>query len=62
MSTVKTYYAQVPLGIAIKNIEQHQLNEMLEESSQDAQRNPDAIRPVRTSVRKGAERGQPMSN
>jgi hypothetical protein len=62
MPTAKTYYAQVPLGIAIKNIEQHQQSGHAEESHDEDKRNPETMRPAGTSARNGAERVQSMSN
>jgi hypothetical protein len=62
MSTVKTFYAQVPLGIAMKNIEQHEQSELSLAARQENNRDPKTMRPARLSARKGAQRVQPMSN
>jgi hypothetical protein len=62
MSTVKTFYAQVPLAIAMKKIELHEQSELSESSHEENKRIPEPTRPVRKSAGKGAERVQPMSN
>ena len=41
MSTVKTFYAQVPLGIAMKKIAQHKQNEVSEVTGEKDERNPE---------------------
>lgn len=62
MSTVKIFYAQVPLGIAMKNIELHQRNESSELPGGEQKLASKMHRPARSSAGKGAERVQSMSN
>jgi hypothetical protein len=62
MSTVKTYYPQVPLWIAMKNIELHQRIAGSEESGGEQKLTSKTNRLARSSAGKGAERVQSMSN
>jgi len=56
MTMVKTYYAQVPLGIAMKNIERHQQSERSEESHEEHKPTLETIRPAGMSSKNGVDR------